>query len=169
MVETGGVKYLGSALGEEDFRQCFVAGKVQEWKGEVLRLAELARTEPHACYAAMTHGLRGRWSYVLRTVQVASSVVQPLDDAIVESLLPALSVRARFTDAELSLLRLPARLAELGLPHLAAMAESEFQASLLVTAGQVAQIVGQDSGSLPPTCRDVRVEAVAAKATVAKR
>ena len=45
-----------------------MGGKVEEWVGEVTRLAEFARSYPQASYAAFTFGLRNRWTYFMRTL-----------------------------------------------------------------------------------------------------
>ena len=70
-----GTKYLGSAIGEPEFLQSFFQGKVAEWLPELERLKEFASTEPQAAFAALTHGLRGRWNYVLRTLPAVPAQV----------------------------------------------------------------------------------------------
>ena len=42
--------------------------KVTEWSTEVQLLAKLGESQPHAAYAALTHGLSSRWRYVFCTV-----------------------------------------------------------------------------------------------------
>ena len=63
-----GQKHLGAALGSQTFVETYVTGKVQEWVREVERLAALARSQPHAAYAAMTHGLSSKWTYLSRMI-----------------------------------------------------------------------------------------------------
>ena len=64
-IVTHGTRYLGSAIGEPVFVRSFLRTKVTKWMQELERLATFAHTEPHAAYAALTHGLRGRWPYIL--------------------------------------------------------------------------------------------------------
>ena len=56
--------------------------KVQDWVGEVTRLAEFARSQPQARYAAFTFGLRHRWTYFMRTLPNIENLLQPLERAI---------------------------------------------------------------------------------------
>lgn len=46
----------------------FVQRKVEGWVKEVERLSSFAMTQPHAAYAAFTHGLVSRWNYLLCVV-----------------------------------------------------------------------------------------------------
>ena len=56
-------KHPGAALGSRSyFEQYYVGGEVEDWVGEVTRLAEFARSQPQASYAAFTFGLRQRWN-----------------------------------------------------------------------------------------------------------
>ena len=52
--------YLGGALGSQELEYTHVQGKVLEWQEEVKRLAKITLTQPHAAYAAFTHGLISR-------------------------------------------------------------------------------------------------------------
>jgi len=53
-------KYLGAALGSRSYLEQYVNGKVQEWVEQVTKLTEFALSQPQACYAAFTYGLRHR-------------------------------------------------------------------------------------------------------------
>ena len=59
-ITTEGRKHLGAALGSRSYLEEYVGGKVDDWVGEVMRLAEFARSQPQARYAAFTLGLRHR-------------------------------------------------------------------------------------------------------------
>ena len=45
-----------------------MAGKVRSWVSEVSALAQVAASWPHAAYSAFTHGLIGRWVYLMRSL-----------------------------------------------------------------------------------------------------
>ena len=79
-VTTDGRLYLGAALGTEEFAQAFVADKVQQWNGELEQLAKIAHTQPHAAYAAFTHGMTGKWSYLSRTMPGIDPHLLPLKE-----------------------------------------------------------------------------------------
>ena len=111
----------------------FVWKKVKEWMRELKMLALYAETEPHAAYTALTHGLCGRYSFILRTVPAPKDALAAVDNLISEVLLPALVGRDNLPTPELGLLQLPARLGGIGLPCLSAMAPTELSASQAMT------------------------------------
>ena len=45
-----------------------MGSKVKEWISEVTLLAEFAISQPQACYAAFTFGLRHKWTYFMRAL-----------------------------------------------------------------------------------------------------
>ena len=52
-----GRQYSGSAIGSAEFSEAFVKMKVEGWVYEIEQLSLIAKTHPHAAYAAYTHGL----------------------------------------------------------------------------------------------------------------
>ena len=60
-----GHRYLGGALGTPAFEIDVLKEKVAEWVTEVKELTRIGRTQPHATYAAFTHGIIGRWTYAI--------------------------------------------------------------------------------------------------------
>ena len=64
------------------------------WTAEVSALAVVAATRPHAAYCAFTHGMIGRWIYVMRTVPNIGPLFQPLEDAIRLQFIPAFTGHA---------------------------------------------------------------------------
>jgi len=70
--------------------QEFVDDKVAGWSEEIIQLAKFAQVQPHAAYAAFTHGLSSHWLYVCRTIPNISRLLQPLEDKIRLVLIPAL-------------------------------------------------------------------------------
>ena len=66
-VTTEGQKHLGAALGSRSYLEECVNDKVVDWVNEVKRLAEFAVSQPQACFAAFTFGLKHRWT-LLRTL-----------------------------------------------------------------------------------------------------
>ena len=67
------------------------------------------RRHCHAAYSALTHGLSSRWRYVFRTVPNISVLLQPLEDVIRCTFLPAVLGISPPNDAIRSLLALPPR------------------------------------------------------------
>ena len=62
-----GRRRLGAAIGSREYTEHYVDEKVKNWTREVLQLAEIASTQPHAAYSAFVHGLSSRWTYLSRT------------------------------------------------------------------------------------------------------
>ena len=52
-----GRPYLGAAIGTQVYIRKFMGEKVTEWSAEVQLLAKIGESQPHAAYAALTHGL----------------------------------------------------------------------------------------------------------------
>ena len=80
-----------SAIGSHSFVESYVEGKVSEWKRELERLSEIATTQPQAAYAALTHGLVSKWTYLARTTPNIDALLEPLEEAIRHKLLPGQS------------------------------------------------------------------------------
>ena len=83
--------HLGAALGSKTFtEEVYVNDKVQGWTKDIMNLAEVASSQPHAAYAAYVHGLSSCWSYLLRTVSDIDDLLQPLENVIHQHLILAL-------------------------------------------------------------------------------
>ena len=137
-----GQRHLGAALGSKSFTEEFVREKVKTWKTELDTLSQFAKTEPHAAFSAFIHGLKGQWTYLLRTVEGMTPLLQPLEDTIRQSLLPALTGKCGISDIERELLALPAHLGGLGLVNPTTMSE-EHTSSKHLTAPLTSIIVTQ--------------------------
>ena len=140
-VGTIGKRHLGAALGEKSTIDSYIKGKVQQWVNEVEELVTVARTHPQAAYAAFTHGMASKWSYLMRTVEATQQLLQPREDAIRQLLLPAITGKPYISDLERDLIALPAHLGGLGIPNPTATSPTEHKASLQVTAPSVDAII----------------------------
>ena len=76
-VTTEGHKHLGAALGSRSFLEEYVGEKVDEWVNEVTKPADFAISQPQACYASFTVGLRHRWTYFLRKLPDIAELLEP--------------------------------------------------------------------------------------------
>ena len=125
-ITTYGKRHLGAALGSKTFTEEYVHNKVQKWTTDIINLAGVATTQPHAAYAAYIHGLSNHWLYLLRTVPDISDLLQPLEFAIHQHLIPALTGRPPCSSIERALLTLPTRLGGLGIRNPSAMSSESF-------------------------------------------
>ena len=144
-ITSDGHSYLGSPLGTSSFRESYVQEKVARWCHELKLLCSIAETSPQAAYAAFTHGLVNKWSYLSRTTENIGPLLQPLEDIIRTELIPTLSSRPAPNDKERDLLALPCRLGGLGLTNPSTTASEEFSASKNVTKPLVDLILAQES------------------------
>ena len=64
-ITTEGKRHLEAALGGKSFVDSYVEEKVAMWVKEVEDLAIIAKSHPQAAYAAFTHGLTSKWTYLM--------------------------------------------------------------------------------------------------------
>ena len=88
-----GRPYLGAAIGSREYSKTYVESKSNDWLSNVKCLADIAVTQPHAAYSALTHGLMSKWTYLSRTTPDIGPLLRPIDDAIRSDLIPALTGR----------------------------------------------------------------------------
>ena len=144
-----GKRHLGTALGSMSFTEEYVSCKVKEWVDDIMHLAAVASSQPHAAYAAFTHGLSSRWNYLSRTIPDIEDLLLPLDKAIHQHLIPARTGREACSPTERELLSLPARLGGLGLINPATNSSDAFTASERITAPLAALIISQCFSQIP--------------------
>ena len=108
VITAAGKRYLGSALGTNDFLMSYVQGKVSTWVGETFWNC------CHPAHAAFTHVFQHCWSYIARTVPSVSELFVLLDNVLSFCFLPAMTGLPAFGPIERELLLLPAHLGGLG-------------------------------------------------------
>ena len=86
-----GHRYLGSAIGQKSFVESFTNSCVNEWIKEVHQLSTFAESQPHAAFAALTHGLIGKWMFLARTTPDIAHLFEPLESTIRCELIPRLT------------------------------------------------------------------------------
>ena len=103
-------RYLGGCIGSDEYSKQVLTTLAQEWTIEVKLLAKIAHSQPHAAYAALTHGLIGRWVYHMRVMKSNAAIcLQELEEAISYFLLPALTGQPSPYAVVRAVLALPAR------------------------------------------------------------
>jgi len=120
---------------------------VSNWVNEVATLAEFASSQPQATYAAYIFGLKHRWTYFLRTLPDIQDLLEPLEKAISQVLIPAITER-KCNQLDRTILALPVRPGGLGFGNPCLEASHEYASSVKVTTPLVQQIVSQ-SHELP--------------------
>ena len=109
-VTGSGRPYLGAPLGSSEYTIQFARDKVKNWSNELKTLSEIAITQPHAAYAAFTHGFYSKWSHLSRIMPNMSSLFQPLEDIIRTVFIPTITGRLAPNDTDRDVFALPTRL-----------------------------------------------------------
>ena len=71
-VTLDGRPYLGVVIDSQEYIEEYVSSKVQEWSSSFIILSDVAKSQPHAAFSALTHGLLSKWTYLSRAVCVVS-------------------------------------------------------------------------------------------------
>ena len=121
-------------------------------------MAGIASSRPHAAYCAFTHGMMSRWVYLMRTIPNISSLLQPLEDAIRLKLFPSITGHVACATGERELFSLPCRFGGLGMGDPTAFCESQFDASLRITAPLKDLIISQVAHAHPPDTRSIKAQ-----------
>ena len=67
-ITTEGKRLLGAAIGSRSFAEEYVNNEVQERTEEIKSLAKVVVSQPQAVYAAFTHGMSSRWTYLMKKI-----------------------------------------------------------------------------------------------------
>ena len=144
-VTSEGRRYLGGAFGSAEFCENCLCGKVSDWEEEIRRLAVFAATQLHASFASLVHGVINKWFYALRVASPSSSnLLKPLEQAISQVLIPALTNQPPVNDATRCLLALPSRLGGMGIVNPETQSSTQHCASQKVTRPLVDLILQQE-------------------------
>ena len=133
-ITSEGRPHLGAPVGSSEYVSKFVNDKMQQFSKELKLLSAIAVTQPHAAFAAYTHGLTSKWSYLTRTIPSISDHLKVLDDILSLDFIPTLTGRPPPNDINRRMLALPARLGGLGIGIPSLSSNAAFSASLTVTA-----------------------------------
>ena len=138
-----GDRHLGAVLGSESFKHDFVKRKITSWVKDIEELSVVAKEEPQIAYSAFTKGLSSRWCYIQRTIEGISELFKPLEDAISQSLIPAILGR-KVNTLEREMLALPLRHGGLGIQNPTKTSDREYEASKKITKQLTELILNQD-------------------------
>ena len=75
---------------DQAFVESYIERRVSEWVNAVECLSSIAHTQPHAAYAAFTHGLMSKWTYITRAISNIGDLLSPLEDVIRRKFLTSL-------------------------------------------------------------------------------
>lgn len=135
--------HLGAVLGGEEFRDSYIRTLVGNWTAMLKNLVSFATSQPQAAYSAFTHGVRHKFTYFMRTMEI-SDYMLPLDNIITNELIPTL-LGCPISPLERELMALPVKYGGLGIPNLKDLAAKEYSTSIIVTQHLVATMKSQSS------------------------
>ncbi len=154
-IKTDGCRLLGSALGKDEFVLKFVRKQVESLVGLVHVLSGVAKSQPHAAFAALTHGLMGKWTFLSRTVESAGSLLQPLERAMCQRLIPSITGRDPPGEQERTMFGLPVHLGGLGIKNPAISASLEYEHSCQTSKPLTEMLKDQCQQDILPVCMAV--------------
>ncbi len=128
------------------------------------RLSSIAISQPHAAFAALTHGLSSRWTYLARTTPNIKDLIKPLEETIRTIFIPNLTSQNAPNDKERQLLALPARLGGLGISNPSERSTLHYSTCETIAGPLVSLILDQSDEIGPEVKRDqVRMKSNAQK------
>ena len=87
-------RHLGAVVSTQSFTEEYVSQKVKLWSEEIIALSNVARTHPHSAYSAFVHGIIHKLH--LHTIKSVGPLFQPLEDAIHQYFIAALTSQKPF-------------------------------------------------------------------------
>ena len=133
---------MGAAIGSPQFKEEYINEKVSKWASNIKTLAEIAKTEPHAAYAAYLHGEQHKYTYFKRTLLNIDENLKPLDEVINNDFIPSL-FGSELSDNERNVIALPIREGGLGIRRVGENSDLCFETSIKITQPLVGEILKQ--------------------------
>ena len=121
--------------------------ELRTWWDSLLKQGQPFNSPKLPTHTAFVRGLSSRWTYLSRTIPGVSNLFQPLENAIHQVFIPAITGFPPCSKITRDLLALPVRLGGLGLNNPAATSNDKYQASVKLTAPLVSIIVSQDQSN----------------------
>ena len=78
-INTDGQRYLRGSLGTASYAESYAQSKIAIWEKKLTSLYNIAISQPHAAYAAFTHGLAHKWNFWSRTITNIGHFLQLLE------------------------------------------------------------------------------------------
>ena len=134
--------------------------KVAEWLEELDHLIEVARIQPHAAFAALTHSFIHKLSFLCRYTEDIAHLLHPIEEKISFSFIPVLTGQAPPNDTVRQLLSLPPKLGGLGLCNPTTLPDVKFSASKVISA-PLSELIIQQSSTYSANVQEQQIKAKA--------
>ena len=129
-------------MGSRDFLEDYVSDTVEQWAEEVIKLSEFTNSQPQACFAAYTFGLKHHWTYFMRTLPDIQELLRSLKDALMSSFIPSITGH-RCNPTERPVLELPTTAEEPMIINPCTKASVSYEASKRISVPLASQIIAQ--------------------------
>ena len=138
-----GRKHLGGFVGSREAEERYAISKIEELTDQVLVLAEIAKTEPHAAYAGFNKGFIHKLNYHIRVIPEIGTFLASLDQAVQDKLIPAFSDGYICSEDERLLLSLPIKSGGMSIPIFETKSTDEYQFSRMACSQLIRNIKSQ--------------------------
>jgi hypothetical protein len=160
-----GKRHLGAVVGSQGYKDEYCNEKIAQWKAEIETLSEIAKSQPHAAYAAFTKGYKSKFTYFLRTIDSFEDYVDPIQEVVNQLLLPELFGQTQpLPDQLTDLFTLTPAQGGLGIPSLKEEAPQQYTTSKIITGPHTEAIITQ-STTMPTITEDLKKQQQSLKKT----
>ena len=104
-----GKKVLGGFIGDGNEKDIYLKKKELEWVDKIEKLFFVAKAEPQCGLSGLTQSLQAEWNFSHRVLSGSSQLFQPLENLLMEKLLPAILGTSSISSMEKCFFCLPAR------------------------------------------------------------
>ncbi|XP_028419169.1 uncharacterized protein LOC114544875 [Dendronephthya gigantea] len=149
-ITTEGKRYLGAVIGSKEYKDEYCKEKIQGWVQDISSLTEIAKSQPHAAYIALTKAYKSKFTYFMRTIEAFEEYVESIHETLNDILLPQFFGQEEPLASELrELVTLTLAQGGLGVPNLRIEALLQYAASKLFTNQHVNSIKRQNEALEP--------------------
>ena len=86
-----GQRYLGGYIGDREAEGSWLVAKIKGWMESVAILARVVQKHPQSAYAGLQKSLQQEWAFVQRVSPGVGNYFGPVETALKETFVPALS------------------------------------------------------------------------------
>ena len=83
-ITTEGKHHLRVMIGSKEYKVEFRGDKVQGWRQDIISLAEIAQSQPHTAYIALTKAYQSRFTYFMRTIEALEDYTDLVREALMK-------------------------------------------------------------------------------------
>ena len=124
---------MGALHGSGNFKHKYVDEIVRDWNSQLCMLSTTAESKLQAAYSAFVNDFKNQLSFILRTISDTTDLLVPIEDAILNRFIKAITGSRICNKEERKLLFLPTRHGELAIAFFHKQAEVKYNNSQRIT------------------------------------